>query len=282
MTSASHEYFQRLYDRSADPWRLATSDYERGKLECLLGALPRAHYARAFEPGCAIGVTTAALASRCSEVVAMDGATVAIEEARLRTKVFGDKVSVRRGWIPQDWPTSSSFDLIVLSEVLYYLDAGARLRVADLVRETLAPTGQLALVHWRHPFPEATTLGDLAHRELTRRLAPSGLYTLVEQVNRDYRLQVLGAEPVAAQGSVGARQQADDRPLGPTGGRRQGSSVRRTTCCAQPESCRPSSKTSRSTSTSTPRSSLQTSMLTRRVGRHNEPSAGYSSRASDP
>jgi hypothetical protein len=38
-------YFDQLYAAQSDPWRFATSDYERKKYALTLDALPKAHYA---------------------------------------------------------------------------------------------------------------------------------------------------------------------------------------------------------------------------------------------
>lgn len=182
------DYFDRLYADNADPWGLSTRAYEQRKLALLLAALPRSRYHRALEPGCAIGVTTAALARRCERVVALDGAVAAVAQARERTSRAGNVV-VARGVIPSDWP-AGTYDLVVLSELLYYLDEPARRTVTDLLIASLAPGGDLMAVHWRHPFDEALTTGDVVHAELLRRLTSAGMGLLVDHVETDFLLQV--------------------------------------------------------------------------------------------
>ena len=58
--------FDRLYRGGTDPYGLRTRWYEMRKRAIVLAALPRARYARAFEPACGIGVlmVTNALFSR--------------------------------------------------------------------------------------------------------------------------------------------------------------------------------------------------------------------------
>lgn len=184
MTDAS--YFDALYADRDDPWDLASSDYERRKLELVLAALPRQRYGAAFEPGCAIGVTTRALADRCERLVAMDAAPAAVRRARQRVHGL-DHVTVLLGRVPEDWPPEL-FELMMLSELLYYLDGPSRLAVADRVSETLAPGGDLVAVHWRHPFQEAPVNGDQVHAELADRLVAAGLETLTSHVEEDFRL----------------------------------------------------------------------------------------------
>ena len=47
--SLTPSYFEGLYAADPDPWRFATSDYERDKYAATLAALPRRHYARALD-----------------------------------------------------------------------------------------------------------------------------------------------------------------------------------------------------------------------------------------
>lgn len=184
-------YFDALYAASADPWDLASSLYERRKLALLMGSLPALRYRSAFEPGCAIGVTTVALAGRCDRLLSMDGAAAAVTQASARIAVRGlaERVSVVRGLVPADWP-DGSFDLLVLSELLYYLDADARLAVASRAAESLAPGGDIAAVHWRPGFAEAETTGDQVCEELLERLGERGLRVIVDHVEEEFRLLV--------------------------------------------------------------------------------------------
>ncbi len=64
MTSTDRQYFVDLYASDPDPWRLATSWYERRKYALTVDALPNERYRRAFEPGCSIGVLSELLAPR--------------------------------------------------------------------------------------------------------------------------------------------------------------------------------------------------------------------------
>lgn len=178
MTARS--YFTELYDRSADPWRLATTDYELAKFDATLAALPRPRYESVFEPGCSIGVLTRLLAPRCDHVLAMD------LDPRPLADLDLPGVEARAGRIPEDWP-DATFDLVVLSEILYFLPATDREGVGDRLLATLVPGGQVVVVHWRHPFEEADTTGDEAHAELA---SLSGLDLVSSRVERDYRLEV--------------------------------------------------------------------------------------------
>ncbi|RIJ44083.1 SAM-dependent methyltransferase, partial [Clavibacter lycopersici] len=78
------ERFDAAYARAEDPWRVTTRWYERRKRLATLAALPDERYGRALEIGCSIGVTTAGLAERVDELLAVDVAPTAVERARAR------------------------------------------------------------------------------------------------------------------------------------------------------------------------------------------------------
>ncbi len=177
-------YFEALYEQSVDPWQLAERDYELRKFEVTAACLPLRRYARAFEPGCSIGVLTGLLASRCDQILAIDQVPQAVQTAQVRNA--DSSVTIRSGTVPADWPTQT-FDLIVISELLYYLNAADRERINDLSLRTLAADGHLVLVHWRHLFEEAQCTGDEAHDEVARR---HQWQRVVEHVEPDFRLDI--------------------------------------------------------------------------------------------
>ena len=148
-------YFEALYAADPDPWRFATSDYERGKYTATLAALPRPRYAHAVEVGCSIGVLTAQLATRCDHLTAIDAAAAPLHEARRRCTAL-PHVEFHHMAVPGAWPPGD-FDLILLSEVVYYLDLPDLRRLAGRVEASLRPGGDLLLVHWTgetdYPLP---------------------------------------------------------------------------------------------------------------------------------
>lgn len=157
-------YFDDLYRRSSDPWRFRSRWYEKRKRALLLACLPRDRFDVAFEPGCANGELTAELAVRCRTVLATDSAARAVELARQRVAALAN-VTVRQASIPDDWP-GCALDLIVLSEVAYYLDRDA---LADLVRRVQSSVGSDGIVvacHWRHRVADYPLGGDAVHHLL--------------------------------------------------------------------------------------------------------------------
>lgn len=182
------EYFDALYRQAEDPWEFRTRWYEERKRRLIMGALLEPRYRTAFEPGCSIGVLSAELARRCDHLLAMDVSSRALETAAARGLA---NVELRQGSVPGSWP-SGSFDLVVLSEVGYYLDEPDCERLAGLV---CAVAAEVVLVHWRHPVADYPLSGDRVHRILGRRAAELGLTRMVEHVETDFRLETWSRDP---------------------------------------------------------------------------------------
>jgi SAM-dependent methyltransferase len=138
------DYFEDKYRRDIDPWQFRSSDYEREKYQATIAALSRPRFADALELGCSIGVLTALLAERCDAITAIDASPTAIAAAReLRIANATFQVAT----LPDDFP-AGRFDLIVLSEVLYYFDEPDLQKIAALCAEALQPDGEIILCHW--------------------------------------------------------------------------------------------------------------------------------------
>ncbi|MEU1535365.1 SAM-dependent methyltransferase [Streptomyces fagopyri] len=153
-------YFDRQYADAADPWHLAERWYDRRKYNLTVAALPHPHYLSAFEPGCSVGVLTGLLAARCDRLLSTDRVPSAVE-ATQRT-ADADHVTVRQMTVPEQWP-EESFDLVVLSELLYYFNSATRTQLLNQSVKSLEEGGHLVTVHWNHPVAEHTCTGrDIA------------------------------------------------------------------------------------------------------------------------
>lgn len=140
-------YFEEKYKSDDDPWRFRTSTYERDKYDRTLAALSKPKFDHGLEVGCSIGVLTSRLASRCQKLTAIDGSTTAIAAARATAP---DNVQLHVGMLPQNFP-DGRFDLIILSEVLYYFNESDLATVARQCSAALAPGGEILLCHWLGP-----------------------------------------------------------------------------------------------------------------------------------
>jgi SAM-dependent methyltransferase len=183
-------YFEAMYAESTDPWGFASRWYERRKYALTLAALPRERYARGFEPGCSIGVLTGLLATRCDSLLATDVAAAAVAEARQALAPY-DWVDVAELAVPHDWP-EGGFDLIVLSEIGYYLDADDLEVLLDRAVASLEPGGTLAAVHWRHPVADYPLRGDDVHDLLG---SSPDLHRLARHEEADLLLEIFEAAP---------------------------------------------------------------------------------------
>ncbi|TFF18367.1 class I SAM-dependent methyltransferase [Jiella endophytica] len=167
--------FEALFRADPDPWNYAGSLFERNKREVLLkGCGPRCR-GRVLELACANGETTAALRRSALRLVAQDASPTALAHAAARN-VGAKNVRFVRGLLPQGLPRGP-FDLIVASEILYYLprrDLEACLR---RIEAALAPGGRLVALHHVVPFGDAATrpaaAARLVERHCRRRLLPA-------------------------------------------------------------------------------------------------------------
>jgi LmbE family N-acetylglucosaminyl deacetylase len=175
--------FAELYAADPDPWGTRSRWYEERKRAVLLASLPRERYAHAAEPGCGTGVLTEALAGRCDAVTASD--PVSGDAARCAT---ADRVRVLAATLPDPATVPVGVDLVVASEVLYYLAPADLAAAVDRIAEALVSGGDLVVVHWRGWPAEAPQDGAEVHRRLRAdpRFAP-----LVEHRDEDFLLDVL-------------------------------------------------------------------------------------------
>jgi SAM-dependent methyltransferase len=157
-------HFERLYATSDDPWDVRGAWYEQRKRAIVLASLGKPHYRSAFEPGCGNGEMSAALAPRCEQLLACDGAASALLAAARRlpdAHEGGVRFEQRR--LPSEWPRDMRFDLIIISELAYYFDAASVAAMLADARASLAPGGELVLCHYRRDFDDRVTTTDEVH-----------------------------------------------------------------------------------------------------------------------
>ncbi|WP_410663357.1 PIG-L family deacetylase [Amycolatopsis sp. lyj-84] len=182
-TSTPVSRFETLY-REPDPWTM-DSWYERRKRTVALAALPRERYALAVEPACGTGALTLELAGRCDRVHAFDPVPAALSSARDRLAHLST-VELSAGSLPGD--LRGPADLVVLSEILYYLSEADLKATLNRTVASLRPDGQVLAVHWRPQAPDAPHYGMEVHERLR---AHPGLRSLVTHTEDDFLVDVL-------------------------------------------------------------------------------------------
>lgn len=185
--------FDAVHHREDDPWQYTTSWYEQRKRSLTLAALPERDYEAGLEIGCSIGALSVELAQRCGSFLAVDASGTALVRAAERLAHL-PAARTRQLTVPHEWP-EGSFDLIVVSEVGYYLAPAELSELFAKVAAALLPGGTLALCHWRHPITGWELDGDSVHAAARRELrwADAGLYR-----ERDFLLEVLIAPDPAS------------------------------------------------------------------------------------
>jgi LmbE family N-acetylglucosaminyl deacetylase/SAM-dependent methyltransferase len=180
--------FDEVHSASEDPWKYTTSWYERRKRALTLATLPQEHYLSGLEVGCSIGTLTAELANRCADLLAVDASSAALEQAAGLLAPFPG-VKTRQLTLPGSWP-DGAYDLIVVSEVGYYLTPAELGLLLDHIEESMAPGGTLLLCHWRYPVAGWELDGETVHALARNRLRwpEAGMYR-----ERDFVLEALVA-----------------------------------------------------------------------------------------
>lgn len=156
------DYFVEMW-RDDDPWGFEDRWYERRKRDLTMAALPQRRYRHVFEPGCAQGLLTRRLADRCDRVTALELVPAVAARARRRCRDLAH-VDVRVGALPDVGP-DATVDLVVASEVLYYLAPAGLDQFVDVLADVVVPGGAVVAVHWRGPtnYPQS---GDAVHERL--------------------------------------------------------------------------------------------------------------------
>ncbi len=163
---ANDEALERLHREEPDPWGVDERWYEGRKRDLTLAALPRERFARALEVGCSVGALAEDLADRCGELVAVDRSDTAVAAAQER---LGGRshVRVEQCDVPGQWP-DGRFDLVVVSEMGYFLSPQDLDLLIERVAAGLEPDGVVLLCHWRHPVEGWVLDGPEVHERFRR------------------------------------------------------------------------------------------------------------------
>jgi SAM-dependent methyltransferase len=178
--------FEARYRADPDPWDYTRSAYEREKYAATLAACGPGPFASGLELGASIGIFSASLASLCRRLVTVDAAPTAVADARGRLS-GQPHVEVILGEIPGAVPPET-FDLVVASEILYYLTPAQLSGTLSVLERQMAPGARLVAVHWRPAGPERPRDAEAAHAALR---AQPWLAALHRGGTDDYLLEVM-------------------------------------------------------------------------------------------
>jgi len=180
--------FENKFRVNIDPWNYTHSRFEWVKRQMLLRACGPSKYGRVLELGCAIGETMRVLARLSLRLVAVDASPTALSEAARRAP-RDRRIRFHRAILPGQMPRGP-FDLIVVSELIYYLRPHYLKPLADRIFAALAPGGMTVVLNHRRPFDDAAIPPALAHSRLRRRLA-SRMNVLKDASHRHFDILVL-------------------------------------------------------------------------------------------
>lgn len=161
--------FERKFASDPDPWRTWTSSYEQVKRRHLGQVIGPGRYGRVLEVGAGNGSNTHMLASRALRLTVTEGTLTGV---RLIREMFDEtrRIKVCRLDISDRLP-EHRYDLIVISEILYYLKDKPFRNLVREVKRTLQPGGVLVLAHHTGLFGDAARNGGSVHRQFLSQLS---------------------------------------------------------------------------------------------------------------
>ncbi|MGA1798393.1 bifunctional PIG-L family deacetylase/class I SAM-dependent methyltransferase [Sphingomonas sp. 4RDLI-65] len=177
-TPAAH--FDALFTRSADPWRYDDEPYERDRFRRTVAALAGRRYRSALELGCANGALTEQLAPLCDRLLATDASNAALGAARARV-VDLPNVTLERRAMPHDMPRGT-FDLIVASDMLYYLGLDGIVALMAAIEICATPDCRILMASYLGETDTRVT-GEMA-AEIAIAHLPGWVRTHVERTDR--------------------------------------------------------------------------------------------------
>lgn len=145
MTAIPQSRLHQIYGQGDDPWMFRTSVYEQAKFRATADALSKPRYSSALEVGCGNGELARHIAVRCDSYIGVDAVGTALEAAQ-RVVPRGHFV---QAFLPCPLP-DGPHDLIILSEILYFLDAAGLLLLARQIAQRWPDTEVLS-VNWLGP-----------------------------------------------------------------------------------------------------------------------------------
>lgn len=183
-------HFEAMYSADPDPFGLGDRWYERRKMEVVIASLASDRYRSVWDTACGTGHLAELLAARTDHLLATDASPAA---CRLTADRLADFQNVRVGvhLLPDPPAGDRRFDLVVLSEVLYYLDEQDRAAAARTVTAVTdaAVDAEVLAVCWRDHPSDASVSGEESLRELHSALQATGWSSVVRHHDEDFVLR---------------------------------------------------------------------------------------------
>jgi len=137
---------EQFYDAGGDPFGFDVNPDEQIKFHRTLEVCGEGNLGRVLEIGCAVGSLTELLATRASHVLAIDISSAAIAQVKQRLSHLPN-VQPETRTLPRQFP-EGHFDLIIASDVLYYLSLDELRLCLVQIEAALSPGGALVAVDY--------------------------------------------------------------------------------------------------------------------------------------
>ena len=193
-------HFAALYAEGGDPWHVRSSRYEAQKRADNCDQLRGRTYPAGLDVGCGEGHLSRALIESgiALGVTGIDREAAIVERA---SSAHADlaPLTFRRGSLPDDLP-DGAFDLVVMSEVLYFLDEQGLAALAAQLERRLAPGADLLIVSYLGET--GTPLSGRASHDLLVALFGKTLRSISLRSRESYQAELLRFHPEAEEGSA--------------------------------------------------------------------------------
>ena len=185
--SLDSEYFKGVYNASDDPWNFETSEYEAAKYAATIAALPKAYYENVLELGCSIGVLTKLLHAKADHLLATDISDKALRIAAKRCENLNN-ISFKKLNFQHHIP-ADNYDLIMISEVAYYLSSDDWKQLVGKLYDILEVNGNIVLVHWLPVVDDYPQTGDEVHQNFEK-VIKNNMKNIFNSRAQNYRIDV--------------------------------------------------------------------------------------------
>jgi SAM-dependent methyltransferase len=152
-------FFDHYFDEG-DPFGFDINPEEQLKFRRTMEVCGEGQLGRVLELGCAVGSFTEVLAPRATDLLALDVSQAAVDQVARRLRDHPN-VRTKAMAIPAEFP-GEEFDLVVASDVLYYLSVADLRRCLARIEARLADGGAFVAVHYV-PRMGSVLNGDEAH-----------------------------------------------------------------------------------------------------------------------